>query len=723
MKIKIKLTITLCIFLSVFFNAQIKQGFSVPKNAKIGLSLSGGGAKGFAHIGVLKVLDSLGVKIDYISGTSMGAIVGGLYASGYTGKEIEKIIIDTDFYNIIANEKTRQETSFFSKSVDKYILTVPVKDGKINVLPKAISTGQKNIYLLKELFKNVSTVDDFSKLPIPFLCVGTNLETGKIKIFEKGDLVSSIMASSAFPSLMDPVKIGDSLYIDGAMTVNYPSKPLKDKGIDIVIGVDLSQGLATAKNLQSAIDILNQVIDYGIQRETKNQLNYTDINIHPNLEGMGSTSYDLKKAILDSGYVEAQKYIEPLSLLPKRSLNALRSPGNSILSNVYKIDSLVIENNHIFGKNYVLGKMNLRIPSLQTYGGINTMIDKLYATKNYTLINYDILQQNNKNLLKLIVTEDDTRFFLKFGLHYDEIFKTGLLLNATAKRLLFRNSTISLDVVVGDKPRYYLNYFIDNGYIPGFGVYASGMTLDLKDADANITDKWNWLRNEIFIQSVWRDKYAIGGGISHDYFESKLTGEANFSNSNNYINPYLFIKTDNQDDKGFPTSGMILNVEGKILDLLNKSQEFRTFQAKINTQVNFPFTSRFTYQLGLFGGFTLGDVVPKYYRFRIGGIFTQNLGNFAQLQGYEFGQESAENLLTASNTIQYNVYKNYFLMANFSIANLFDDIKVDRVFHIGASSVGLTAGYKTQFGQIKVNYSHALTINNNIFSVILGHSF
>ena len=173
--------------------------------------------------------------------------------------------MDTDFYTIIANEKTRQETSFFSKAVDKYIITVPIKDGKINVLPIAISTGQKNIYLLKELFKNVDTIGDFSKLPIPFLCIGTNLESGKMQIFEKGDLVSSIMASSAFPSLMDPVKIGDSLYIDGAMSINYPSKPLKDKGMDIVIGVDLSQGLVTAKKLISAIDILNQVIDFGIQ--------------------------------------------------------------------------------------------------------------------------------------------------------------------------------------------------------------------------------------------------------------------------------------------------------------------------------------------------------------------------------------------------------------------------------------------------------------------------
>ena len=711
------------IFLSFYLHSQVKEGFAVPKNPKIGLSLSGGGAKGFAHIGVLKVLDSLGVKVDYISGTSMGAIVGGLYASGYTGKEIEKVVMETDFYTIIANEKNRKETTFFDKSVDKYILNIPVKDGKFNVLPKAISTGQKNIYLLKELFKNVSAINDFSKLPIPFMCIATNLESGKIEIFEQGDLVSSIMASSAFPSLMDPVKINDSLYIDGAMTINYPSKPLKDKGIDIVIGVDLSQGLANRDNLQSAIDILNQVIDFGIQKETKNQYQYTDVNIHPDLTGITATSYDAKRAILDSGYVEAKKYVETLSLLPKRKDELLRVPLNSIYSNVYKIDSLILENSNIFGKNYVQGKMNLRVPSLQTYGGINQMIDRLYSTNNYRLINYDIVQKNDQNYLKLNVTEDDTRFFLKFGLHYDEVFKTGLLLNATAKRLLFRNSTVSLDVVVGDKPRYYLNYFIDNGYIPGFGVYASGMSLDLRDIGSNVYENWNWFRNEAFIQSVWRDKYAIGGGISHDYYEGKFTWESSYSNTHNFINPYAFIKTDTQDNTSFPTKGLFLYAEGKVLDLLNKEQEGRTFQLKISSQINFPLNSWLTYRVGLFGGVTVGDEISSFYQYRIGGLFEQNVGNFVKFQGYEFGQLHSKNLLTASNTFQFNFSKNYYVDAHLSLGNLFNDIKVDDILHISESSTGITAGYKSPFGQIKLNYSRSLNRNNNILSVILGHWF
>lgn len=718
-----KFLLFILIIFANFYYSQVREGFTIPQNPKIGLSLSGGGAKGFAHIGVLKVLDSLGVKVDYISGTSMGSIVGGLYASGYTGKEIEKIVMDTDFYTIIANEKTRQETTFFNKSVDKYLLTIPVTNGKVNVLPKAISTGQKNIYLLKELFKSVSNIDDFSKLPIPFMCVATNLESGKMEVFEKGDLVSSIMASSAFPGLMDPVKIGDSIYIDGAMTVNYPSKPLKDKGIDVVIGVDLSQPLASRKDLQSAIAIINQVIDFGIQKETKNQYKYTDINIHPDLKGMSATSYDAKKIILDSGYVAAQKFVETLSLLPKKQQNMLRAPLSSIYSNVYKIDSLAVENNHIFRKNYILGKMNLKLPSMQTYGTVNKMIDKLYATNNYKLINYDVITEDNKNYLKLFVTEDDTRFFLKFGLHYDKIFKTGMLLNATAKRLLFRNSIISLDVVIGDKPRYYFNYFIDNGYIPGFGVYASGMTLDLKNVDSNIYQRWNWFRNDVFIQSVWRDKFAIGGGLSHDYFESKTVGSAVFSDGKNFLNPYVFIRSDTQDDKRFPTRGFTLNAESKLLDLLVNDEKGSTIQTKITTQINFPFTDWFTYRLGLFGGFTVGEVLNDYYLFRIGGIFDQNLGNFTRFSGYEFGQLGAKNMLTNINTFQFKVYKNYFLNADFSIANLFNDLKVDDLIHISESSAGLTAGYKSPFGQVKLNYSRSFTNNNNIFSVILGHWF
>lgn len=717
-----KFLIILFAFQLLLIHSQVKKDLVIPKNPRIGLSLAGGGAKGFSHVGVLKVLDSLGVKVDYIAGTSMGAIVGGLYASGYSGKEIEKIVMDTDFYSLITDPKAkRQETTFFNKSVDKYLLSIPLKNGKIT-LPSSISSGQKNVYLLKELFKNVSNIDDFSKLPIPFMCVATNLESGNMQIFEKGDLVQSIMASSAFPSLMDPVKINDSIYIDGAMTVNYPSKPLKDKGIDIVIGVDLNQDLSKREDLNSIIAILNQVIDFGIKKDTERQYTYTDINIKPNLQGMTATSYDDKKKILDSGFAEGLKYADVLDRLPKRPFDRIRQQMSPIYSNVYKIDSVAIEGNRIYGKNYVLGKMGLRLPSMQTYGSINKRIDKLVATNNYKFINYDIISDNRANYLKLYVTEDDARHFLKFGLHYDEIFKTGLLVNYSAKRLLFRNSNLSLDVIVGDKPRYYLNYFIDNGYIPGFGIYSSGMSFSLRDTGNNEFDKWEWLRNEVYLQSIWKDKFAVGGGISHDYFEAEFNGDN--KRYNRFLNPYVFLKSDTQNDRDFPTRGIYINAEGKVIDLLKSEVDRRLVQIKADIRINIPLSKQFAYRLNLYGGITLGENLPEFYKYRLGGIFEQNIVNFRSFSGFYFAQLNTNNVILASNDLQFKFNKNYFLTGNFSFANLSNDISFEDAVKLNYSSVGLTAGYKSPFGQIKVNFSHSLKNNQKgIFSVILGHWF
>lgn len=716
-----KLFLLLLLFYILLIPAQVKEGLVIPKNPKIGLSLAGGGAKGFAHVGVLKVLDSLGVKVDYVAGTSMGAIVGGLYSAGYTGKDIEKIVMDTDFYSLITDPKSRKEGTFFNKTVDKYLLTIPLKNGKIT-LPSSISSGQKNVYLLKELFKNVSTIDDFSKLPIPFMCVATNLESGKMEIFEKGDLVQSIMASSAFPSLMDPVKIGDSIYIDGAMTVNYPSEPLKKKGIDIVIGVDLNQDLSKREDLNNIISILNQVIDFSIQKDTKRQYRYTDINIKPDLKGMSATSYDEKKKILENGLSEGLKYVDILDQLPKKDHERLRQYVNPVYSNVYKIDSLELYGSKIYAKNYVLGKMNLRLPSLQTYGSINKGIDKLVATNNYRFINYDVVTENNKNILKLYVTEDETRHFFKFGLHYDEIYKSGLLLNYSAKRLLFKNTNLSIDVVAGDKPRYYLNYFIDNGYIPGLGIYSSGTALDLKNENNIVKEKWLWFRNDIYLQSIWRDNFAIGGGLSYDYFRSKINGYRN--DDANFLNPYLFLKSDTQDDKNFPTKGFYLNAEGKVIDLLKSKIDARIVQVNADIKLHIPISKQVTYNLNLYGGITIGENTPDYYSYKLGGLFDQNIVNFKRFAGFYFAQLSANNVLLADNDFQVRVGKNYFFSGNFTFANLSNDISFKDAVRVNYSSVGLTAGYKSPFGQIKINFSQSISDKQKgTFSVILGHWF
>ena len=184
------------------------------QDIKVGLVLSGGGAKGLAHIGALKVIEESGVRIDYIGGTSMGAIIGALYASGYSAKQLDSIFSQTNFSTLIQDDIPRSAKTFYEKQeAEKYALVLPFDKFKVG-FPTGLSKGQNVYNLLSKLTSHVSTISDFSKLPIPFFCVATNVETGKEVILDHGYLPRAVTASGALPSLFSPVMIDDMVLID-----------------------------------------------------------------------------------------------------------------------------------------------------------------------------------------------------------------------------------------------------------------------------------------------------------------------------------------------------------------------------------------------------------------------------------------------------------------------------------------------------------------------------
>ena len=191
-------------------------------DVKVGLVLSGGGAKGMAHIGALKIIEETGVRIDYIGGTSTGAIIGGLYATGYSAIQIDSIFRAVNFSQLIQDEIPRSAKTFFEKNEsERYAMNLPFQNFKIS-LPTSISKGQNMYNLFSKLTSHVNDIDNFNDLPIPFLCIATNIESGKETILNKGYLPAAVAASSALPTLFNPVKIGDSIYVDGGVTNDYP---------------------------------------------------------------------------------------------------------------------------------------------------------------------------------------------------------------------------------------------------------------------------------------------------------------------------------------------------------------------------------------------------------------------------------------------------------------------------------------------------------------------
>ena len=268
---------------------------------RIGLVLSGGGARGAAHVGVIRALEQLHVPIDAIAGTSMGAVVGGLYAAGLDGEEIERVFRELDWQGMIRDRAPRQDLAYRRKQDDRNILApgalgVNARDGV--VLPLGLVQGQKINQALRKATARVSDVQDFDRLPTPFRALATDLETGEPLVLGQGDLVTVLRASMSAPGVLTPVEVDGRLLVDGGLVDNLPIELAQSMGVDRLIVVDVSFPLARREDFGSAFDITNQMIGIMVRRgtrESKKHLQPGDVLIEPDLGAM--TALDFARTI------------------------------------------------------------------------------------------------------------------------------------------------------------------------------------------------------------------------------------------------------------------------------------------------------------------------------------------------------------------------------------------------------------------------------------------
>ncbi len=310
-----------CFFLLALFLSTLALAQTEPvekDNPTVGLVLSGGGAKGFAHVGVLKVLEEAGVEVDYVAGTSMGAIVGGLYASGYNARELDSILRAYDLQGLVRDKLPRDVSSFYQKENDaKYAISLPLVSGKIE-LPSGVSRGQSAFNVFSQLTEHVHATDDFSQLPIPFFCIGTNLETGEEVILDHGFLPEAIRASGSYPGLLTPVRIGDDVLVDGGLVDNFPVEKMKEKGVDIIIGVNVSGGLRDIENINSLPEVLMQIAGFQMYEQWDSKIELCDIYIRPELDDYTTFSFEEGQEIIVRGQEAAENMKQELIALAQR---------------------------------------------------------------------------------------------------------------------------------------------------------------------------------------------------------------------------------------------------------------------------------------------------------------------------------------------------------------------------------------------------------------------
>ncbi|MEZ0129876.1 patatin-like phospholipase family protein, partial [Flavobacterium sp. LBUM151] len=381
--------IQLVFFAFLFFHSN--QTFSQEqkqdsvKRPKIGLVLSGGGAKGFAHIGVLKVLEEAGIKIDYIGGTSMGSIIGGLYASGYNASQIDSIFKRTNFDELINDYIPRSSKNFYGKKNDElYAIVLPFSNFRVGI-PEALSKGMYNYNLLSSLTRNVRHVRDFNKLPTPFLCIGTNIETGEEVLLNKGNLVQAMMASAAFPSLFTPVEIDGKLLVDGGVVNNYPIKEVRNLGADIIIGVDVQDDLLNRKSLKNATRILVQITNLQSIDKMKNKIKDTDVYIKPDIRDYGVISFDKGEEIIRKGEEAAFAVYEKIKTLSNET-TFYKKPKLKVSTDTLQINKINSDKLDNYTREYIRGKLRFKPGSTITYDDLKAGMNNLDATQNFSAI-------------------------------------------------------------------------------------------------------------------------------------------------------------------------------------------------------------------------------------------------------------------------------------------------------------------------------------------------
>lgn len=723
------------------------------KGLKVGVVLSGGGAKGLAHIGALKVLEDAGVKVDYIGGTSMGAIVGALYASGYNARQLDSIFKELNFDTLIQDEVPRGAKTFYEKDdAEKYALTLPFDDFKLSI-PSAISKGQNVYNLLSRLLIHVKDVDDFNDLPIPFFCVATNIETGKEVILDKGYLPRAVTASGALPSLFSPVTIDDVIYVDGGVVNNYPVDEVRAMGADIVIGVDVQDDLRGREDLKSAVDVMVQINNYRTINDMVEKRKKTDIYIHPEIKDFSLVSFEEGREIVKAGEEAANLLLADLK---KVASQQNQSPKPTVYFNNQKsiyIYDVGIHGNENYTRSYVLGKLKLKIPSEVSYQEFNEGVNNLSATGNYDGIDYEFIQDPDNTeeySVQFQLKESNSKTLLRLAVHYDDLYRTAALVNVTRKRLFTNNDVASLDLVVGDNLRYNFDYYVDKGFYWSVGFSSAYNTFNqdvatsfiLEDDDIMQQQQINQLdleyddfTNQVFVQTVFRRSFLLRLGAEHKWLRllSNTIGvdENNlprtiFENTN-YFSSYGVLKYDTFDNKFFPKEGFYF--EGDFHWYLFDDGRGDTFDPFSIAKANFSYAYSFTPTLSLVasasGGFRIGDRGTDALDFFVGGYGYKPLNNIVPFYGYEALSLRGDTYLSSQVTLDCEIFKNNHINISGNIANVGDQLFERGEWIDGVDYSGFAVGYglETFFGPIELKYSYSPERETDEWHVNVGFRF
>jgi NTE family protein len=641
------------------------------------LVLSGGGAKGFTYIGMLKVIQEAGLHVDYIGGTSIGSIIGGLYAVGYHPDSIAKMVRSIDWDALLTDQIDRKYLAFEEKEfAEKFILTLPVANKSVTLSP-ALYKGQEINLLLNRYFSPAYNIHDFNDLQTPFLCIGTDLFTGDPIVLDSGYLPMAIRSSMSIPGYFTPVDFNGHYLVDGGVVNNFPVKEVKEMGAEIIVAGDDQPPLRSKKEEFTTITgVLDQIITFNREEANRVARELSDIYI-PLDTRYGIMEFAEYDSIIAFGERTTRPYFDRLKALAD-SLNAIEyKPLKPYLATPltnFNINSLRVEGYEKISRSYFKNYFDIGKDTLLPIDDIEKNIRFMYGSRFFHSVNYEVDEKDNQNELVIKVQEADPGY-LSAGIHYDNDYGPSILINGSFRNVLGKRSKLFADMVLGGNPRVRAFYMIDNGAKPGIGAKAEFYSFKFntyeKEEKVNEITFTNY-KASVFVNYSLKNFFNFRGGIEYEYFRFKQDVNIDslldtYSDFSSYGTFFVMFQADTRDRAYFPTQGSKSEIRVEyVMPLSNWTRDLFTssFIAYAKYEYNYPFARRFVFRPGIMLGSTLSakNEPPPHHWFGFGGLNPKHyMATSVPFSGVPFIQRHGYHAIALRAKLQYNVFKKIYV--------------------------------------------------------------
>lgn len=745
----------------------------------VALVLSGGGAKGAAHIGVIDYVEKLGIPVDLVVGTSMGGLVGSLYSLGYTPVQMDSIVRNIDWGWAFSDRVPREYISYSGmKYREKYMLSVPfyyerdyfrkkvaddrrfdhvrrhesfnlgaeqdedsdfVKKNLLGSLPSGYIYGQNVSNLISSLTIGYQDSLDFKDLPIPFVCVATDLVSGKAKLWHSGQINTAMRSTMSIPGVFAPVKTEGMVLVDGGLRDNYPTTLAREMGADIIIGVDLSDSRRTYSRVNNLGDIIGQGIDMLGREAFERNVNVPDVKIRPHLHEFNMMSFSSRNidTIIVRGYEAALAQDSLLKEVAAKTSGIYVYPKKRGAV-AFAGDSLVISDIEIRGvspreRAILMSRLGISFGQKINRGDLDEIVGQIYGTEAYDFVTYELLGSREPYRLVLHCKKGPVHQ-LGLGVRADTEEIVSVLLNVGLFTHKLSGHSFDLSGKISANPYINLNWSYDMPKFPTMNAMVTARWADLNmlnfGGENRLSFSYFSSRQELYLSNIHWKYFDIKGGIRNEVFDlrnlraSQFIGDYDFTQlTNDFVSLYLDARTDTFDDGYFPSKGVKAGASYSwtFAGFPHQFNNFHTVQA--DAQVVVPMGGRVAFIPSMNVRFLMGENVPVAYFNAIGGTLA---GRYVDQQIPFIGINklaAMKNILTIFRAdLRVKIARNHYVKA---IANYARDCDYFMSYGVGPGhfGAGLEYSYDTILGPLSANVHWSSFTGKAGFFISAGYSF